>query len=575
MRTYAVEIALVAALVAMPAPAGASGLETVLQDDAQLLHRPEDQLRRSLQEMRLLGVDRIRVTAGWSVLTHDPDAESRPADFDATDPAAYEQDRWRNLDRLLILAREYGFKTMIDIGFWAPKWASDDPPGTRGRTNPDPVEFSQFAVAVARRYSGAFRIPQAPAMREFPILGSDERFLRTGFGSSSPQGETSLASLLGIALLPMRESVESRLFGGEFAGRSPLPKVDVFTIWNEPNHTGFLRPQWQWQRLRGRWVPRSPHMYRRMLQFAYPAVKQVRPDATLLVGATSYTGARASRGVGGVPPLRFLRELACVNRRYEPLRRPECRAFTPIPGDGWSHHPYTMQTEPDHRSPASRPDDVPLADLGKLHRALVRLAGKGRMSAANQSIWVTEYGYETNPPDHTEKYTVGDQAKFLSWAEYLVWRRPFVKTFAQFLLRDLPPGAFRVGTSTRRPFGEWQSGLLFEDGTPKLASASFRAGLFAERLARGRVRLWARLRTGSGQRLVKVQTRRAGGRAWRPLATYGPGAHRRTRSWTVEGHGVMHRFARLPDRRRERRYRLVYLEGSTWRTSPSVTAVWR
>jgi hypothetical protein len=561
IRKYALGAAL--ALLLAPAPAAARGLETVLQDDAQLLHRPEQQLRRSLQEMRLLGIDRIRVTAGWSVLTRDPDSERRPEKFDATDPAAYEQDRWRALDRLLLLAREYGFQTMIDIGFWAPKWASDDGPRERGRTNPDPVEFSQFAVAVARRYSGQFLIPAAPVVRRQPIAGSDERFLARGFGALSPQGSFSLHARLGLSVLDLQASVEAELYGGEMAGKRPLPKVDVFTVWNEPNHTGFLRPQWM--RSGRRWIPRSPHMYRRMVRFAYPALKQVRPESTVLVGATSFTGAYVNRGVGGVPPLRFLRELACVNRAYRPLRRAECRGYASLPGDGWSHHPYTMQSEPDHRSSPGRRDDVPLAELGKLHRALGRLAKMGRVAPALRDIWVTEYGYETNPPDLSEKYTVGDQARFLTWAEYLAWRQPYVKTFAQFLLRDLPPRAFRVGTSKKRAFGQWQSGLLFEDGTPKLASESFRAGLFVQRVPGDRLRVWGRFRTSAGQRTVRIETRRPGQRAWRTLVP----------DFMVPGDGVMHRFTGLPDTRRARRYRVRYLEGGSWRASPSVIAVWR
>ena len=140
------------------AAAQARGLETILQDDAQLLHRPEDQLRKSLEDMRRIGVDRLRVTAGWSVLTRDPDGAVKPA-FDATDPSAYEQERWRNLDRIVVLAREYGFRVMIDVAFWAPKWASHDAPGDRGRTDVDPQAFRDFAVAVTRRYSGGYVIP--------------------------------------------------------------------------------------------------------------------------------------------------------------------------------------------------------------------------------------------------------------------------------------------------------------------------------------------------------------------------------------------------------------------------------
>ncbi len=69
----------------------------------------------------------------------------------------------------------------------------------------------------------------------------------------------------------------------------------------------------------------------------------------------------------------------------------------------------------------------------------------------------------------------------MPWGEYLAWRVPTVRSFAQFLLRDLPPGRERVGASRRRPFGEWYSGLEFTDGRPKPAMDAFRAGLFVRR----------------------------------------------------------------------------------------------
>ena len=553
----------VLALAVAPAVAGAAALETVLQDDAQLLHRPEDQLRRSLEEMKLLGVDRIRVTAGWSVLTRAADSKTRP-EFDAADPAAYEQERWRNLDRLVVLAREYGFDVMIDIAFWAPQWATADAPGLRGRTFINAQEFAHFATAVARRYSGSFIVPD-PALQGPVTQSRDGRYLERQYGDANPSGPTTLqAAFSGVAAYVGAAATSATL---------PLPKVDVFTLWNEPNHQAFIRPQWQ---RKGRsWVPRSPHIYRDMVLRGYPAVKGARPDATVLIGGTSYTGAYANRGKAGVPPLRFLRELACVDRKLKPLERSGCSAFSgPLPGDGWSHHPYSMRTEPDARNSVNRPDDVPVAELPRLAALLDALIRRGRLAPGTRPIWVTEYGYETNPPDPDEVYSVGDQARFLTWAEYIASRTPTVRSFAQFLLRDLPPGAFRVGTSKQRAFGQWQSGLLFENGVPKLAAYSFRAGLFAQRLSGGRLRLWGRLRIGDGPQRVVIEHRPRGASKWHPLRTAGPGTPGATAEFSAEGRDAFQRFGRAP-RGKDRRYRLRYLDGDAWRTSPSVRAIWR
>lgn len=72
-----------------PAPAPpATGVVSIVQDDAELLHRPPAQIAATLDDLRELGVDWVRVTAGWSVIAPDPASTTKP-EFDATDPDAY------------------------------------------------------------------------------------------------------------------------------------------------------------------------------------------------------------------------------------------------------------------------------------------------------------------------------------------------------------------------------------------------------------------------------------------------------------------------------------------------------
>jgi hypothetical protein len=577
MRAMAAVLAALA-LCAAPAPASASGaLETILQDDAQLLHRPEDQLRRSLEELKLLGIDRIRVTAGWSVLTRDADSVKRP-EFDATDPRAYEQERFRNLDRLLVLAQQYGFRTMVDVAFWAPHWASADPVGERGRTDVDVAEYAKFATAVARRYSGTFVIPQTVAASTGTVLyepSQDERFLAAQYGTRNADAGSSLHSSLGLPLASRfaPDPLADTLGTGGVKPTLPLPRVDTFTIWNEPNHPSFLRPQWVKEGKRH--VPHSPHVYRRMLELSYPAIKGVRPDATVLIGGTSFTGSYRKNGSGGIPPLRFLRELACVDGKLRPLKRSGCKGFVVVPGDGWSHHPYSMEVEPDTPSKVGRPDDVPIAELPRLARTVDRLIAKGRLAPGVRNLWVTEYGYETNPPVKGWIFSEGDQARFLTWAEYIASRTPTVRSFAQFLLRDVPPGPVRVGKSAKRGFGQWQSGILHTDGQTKLGAYHFRAGIFVQRIHGKRLRIYGRLRVGPGPRTVILEQRPESSERWEPLLTVGAVERTPVSDFIADGKGAFMRFAPAP-RGRKWRYRLRYLDGDTWRASvPAIRAVER
>ena len=510
-------LAWVAAATFAAPPTAPAALETIVQDDGVLLYSPPEQLRSAAQRLKLLGVDRVRITANWSVLTRDPGAATKPA-FDARDPAAYEQSRWSNLDGAVRAVREAGMTAMIDVGFWAPRWATSAPPGPRARTNVKPRDYADFAVAVTRRYSGTFVVPGRPSDAPAPAPAPDENELAE-----------LLAPLLGQPAKPTLPIVPG-------PQPQPLPRVGVLALWNEPNHTGLLLPQWK----RDRDTPASPHVYRRMVRAAYPAVKQERPSTRVLIGNTSSVG--GNRGTGAVAPLEFLREMACVDKRLRARRKGDCARFAQVPGDGWAHHPYTRNEPPDTRS-APDLDDVRLADLPRLARTLRGLVRRGRISRANARIYITEFGFETKRVPGRPTVSLSNQARWLTWSEYLADRVPAVRSFAQFLLRDQPPAETVISQSKARPFGEYSTGLLKADGTPKAAARSFRAGLFAQLRRNGRVLLYGRLRLGAAKAALTLQRR------------VGKGDYRTIARFTIGGQAA---FTRTVGHRRDAIYRLTF-----------------
>lgn len=472
-----------------PAAAAPRDPEIVVQDDAALLHRPEAQVATAMDRLATLGVDRVRLTANWAELTRDPGARHQPVAFDAADPAAYEQSGWRGLDTAVRLARARGLRVMMDIGFYAPVWATSDRKGPRARTDVQPAPYAAFAVAVARRYSGSFVVPPAPA------APADDPSVPTGL--LGPLGGQTAAPAPAQAL----------------AAAAPLPAIDEVTLWNEPNHPGLLLPQWTSATA----APTSPGVYRRMVRAAYPAIKRVRPGLRVLIGNTSSVGGRP--GSGPVPPLRFLRQLACVDRHLRPIRHGDCAGFTRLPGDGWAHHPYTVGAPPSARSSPRHADDVRLGDLPRLAKLLETLARRGRIAPAVRQIHLTEFGYETHPVGNRKGLTQRQQAQWLPWAEYVAGRLPQVVSVAQFLLADQLPAPTRISDSTARPFGAFYTGLLTGSGRPKLAARSFTVGMFVRRRSDGRLQVWGRLRGGpAGRRTVSVQRRDAHGH-WRAIRT--------------------------------------------------------
>lgn len=491
-------VATLAALGAAQAPAASPrALETIVQDDALLLHRPADQVAATVQRLEALGADRIRITASWSSLAPQADSAQAPQ-FAADDPAAYDQARFAGLDTAVRAARAAGLRVLIDIGFWAPRWAADPTDGPRPRTNVDPRAFADFATAIARRYSGSFTpvVPDGAA----PPPSADQSFLAQLFG-----GSPAPAPGPGPA--------------------APLPEIDAVALWNEPNHPAFLTPTWS--KAGSAWTPASPHAYRAMVAAAYPAVKAARPGLTVLVGNTASTG--GSGGGSAVPPLAFLRSLACVDRALQPLDDARCADFARVPGDGWAHHPYALEGTPRRTATAKERDAVFTGDLGKLRSLIGRLAAAGRVAPGLRAIWLTEMGYETDDGAAVRGVSQAKQARYLPWSEYEAARVPGVRTFAQFLLRDVPPAATAQSDSTRRPLGQFGSGLERTDGTPKLSAAAFRAGLVAVRRPGGTVLLWTRLRGGDGPVSVRIERRLPGGRWARLQAFRAPGAGAVTR----------------------------------------------
>jgi hypothetical protein len=487
-----------------PPPISGRGLETIVQDDGLLLYRPVAEVQAAVARMKELGIDRVRITASWSSLAPDAESDTKPASFDGGDPAAYEQARWAGLDTAIRAIREAGLDALVDIGFWAPHWATSDPPGPRARADIDPQEYAAFARAVVQRYSGAFTPPVPAPGVPAPPPSQDESVIKE-----------LLQPLVPFPLpdpLPPGTRARAAQAGAAVAPGAPLPAVDRFILWNEPNHQGLLLPQWKADKQ----TPASPAVYRAMLRAGYGAVKQARPSARVLIGNTSSTGGK--RGAGPVAPLEFLRELACVDARFTPRKTKDCANFTPLPGDGWAHHPYSQNERPSRVSkPKSELGDLRMADLPQLVTTLQRLVKMGRIAPANRFIYLTEFGYETKGIPGRPRVDERQQARWMTWAEYLADRVPTVRSFAQFLLRDQPPAPVRVSQSDKRPFGEYSTGLLNIDGSDKVIATSFLANIFAQLQPKGQVLVYGRLRLGAGPKLIVVQRQVKGGR-WTQVA---------------------------------------------------------
>ncbi len=444
-----------AAIGAASTPAQAARSQrSIFQDDNLLVFQSRTETARSLDVLRYLGVDTVRVSVFWKLVAPASDSTARPS-FDATDPAAYPASNWARYDQVVALAQQRGIQVDFNISPPVPAWAG----GSTGNSNftghyrPSAREFGQFVRALGRRYSGSY-----------------------------------------------------------LADGAPVPRVSFWSLWNEPNGIHFLAPSWD--RIGSRSFEGSSKIYRSLADAGYGGLSETGHGSdTILIGETAPKGLEGIGAGRSLRPLRFLRALYCVDSGLKPLRgtaarvegcptRNQAAAFPAahpalFRATGWGHHPYQLLLAPTVRS---QPDSVSTADIPRLTGTLDRVFSAYRQRR-RIPIYFDEYGYETNPPA-AFGVSLSQQAAYINQAEYMAYRNPRVRTFSQFLLRDYEANDL------------FQSGLVNADGTGKPALNAYRIPIWipATRSRNGRFRVWGLLRPGvrAGVRAATVQFRASG-----------------------------------------------------------------
>lgn len=451
-------LALLPALIAPGSAAARPGprsFATGFDEDATF-QNPIDSYRTLwFNHARSAGSTWVRLGVDWREIA----PSRRPQGFIATDPAARGYN-WYDLDAGVRTAAATGQQVLLMITY-APGWALGPhaPRHTPGGTwEPNPRDLGQFATAVARRYSGRFPDPLIP-------------------GAS-------------------------------------LSRVTHFQAWNEPNINVSLNPQWK-RGARGRAVPASPSLYRRMLNAVYRAVKAVDHHAVVLAAGLAPYG--DPPGGARISPVRFMRQVLCLSGTH--LRAVRCP--DPAHFDAIDHHPYSL-TPTVH---AFNADDVSVPDLGRLTR-LVRVARRKHrvIPAGPKGTWVTEIDWGSNPPDR-HAISLATQATYLARAFYQLWRQGVTHVF-WFELHD--PGF--------REDGLTGAGVFFNRGRPKPSATAFRFPFVALRQRDGRAVLWGRA-PQAGR--VTIEIRAA--RRWRRLVRL-----------RTAGSGIFYARRRVPRRVRLR-----------------------
>jgi hypothetical protein len=171
--------------------------------------------------------------------------------------------------------------------------------------------------------------------------------------------------------------------------------------------------------------------------------------------------------------------------------------------DAYAHNPYPLSNrETPFAGGCDHCTTVTMATMERLERLVAADFPRAR-------IWLTEYGYQTNPPDRLLGVSDLAQARFLGEAALRAYELPRVDILIHYLLQDEPD------------VDRWQSGLQTVTAKAKPAYEAFRFPL-AERSRSGlRTVLWGQVRPGHGRRAYRLLEERNG--HWRSV-----GATRRT-----------------------------------------------
>ena len=236
----------------------------------------------TLSQFRELGANTVRVFLPWRAIAPSPNATKKPS-FDATDPNAYPAGNWAPYDAIVNTAQRLGLNVDLTVAGGAPRWAeASAPPKSSGvdanfvAWQPNAAAYGQFMQAVGKRYSGTF----------------------------VPRGQS-----------------------------SALPRVRFWAIFNEPNFGEDLGPQ----ATNDSTYFNAPIMYRQLVNAGWRGLQASGHGRdTILVGelaAEGYLPGPFPKGSGGLPgnygqlrPLLFIRDLYCVNTRFQQLRGAAARA---------------------------------------------------------------------------------------------------------------------------------------------------------------------------------------------------------------------------------------------------------
>ena len=483
-RRLQVSAALLAvfASLSLAATASASSSQVSVIQDGNAQSAAAD-----VQQFHATGAKTLRLLLQWYTVAPKANSKTAPK-FSATNPNSYPSKNWSQWDSAIKAASAAGMTVDLDIVGGPPLWAQGKGVPSRFRQmhfgwKVNAADYGKFVTAVAKRYDGHF----------------------------TPKGAS-----------------------------SALPKVSLYSLWNEPNMGQQLGPQSVDATTRSTGYSVAPGYYRNLLRSGYASLKRSAPKGSrILIGELAGSGRshnKSSQYPFGLPgqtsithPLAWVQTLYCLDSSDHrltgtaaamagcPKSAGAARSFVKqnpalFNATAFSVHPYASKLAADLKASAVPKGNVVLPNIGALVTDLARVT-KAWHHAKTFPVWSTEFGFVTHPPAGSRYPSPAKAAIDLNESEYRSYKDRSVASYAQYLMDD----PVTDGGSL------FDSGLRTSSGKVKPGYNAYRLPLWMPKqtVTRGTsAEVWGGARPAvynSSASTVEIQERSSG--TWNTLAT--------------------------------------------------------
>ncbi len=243
-----------------------------------------------------------------------------------------------------------------------------------------------------------------------------------------------------------------------YSRKSKIGYVKYWTIWNEPNSHTFWQPHTDSKTCKIN--SSTPALrYASLYQMTTPKIKQASPTSQVALGPFGASSLPAK-------PLDYLNQVLPY------------LADTQI--DTVAINPY-QKLSPDQRSFSIKSGAVGLGNIQDLLDTL-----DSYPQSLNANVWVTEFAYQSNPPETTD-YSVplDTQALWGARALRVAQENPRIELFGWYVMRD---------PDFKQSPLDWQSGMFTANGVKKPLYYAFKSPISVNYNLDGTTHIWTQYR---------------------------------------------------------------------------------